>query len=509
MAFRLHQSDEDIAFQLQLQEALTASLANQHISSRLRPSTSIVESPPPLKDPVFTKFQHEALDHNPLLIETQRMKGDLKHRVHDRELPRDIVRMPEADRGRNFERPFGEGCSKDVEGKEEGEFRIYFKGIISEQVIKNEKVNLAGIGVAICDSRDKLISEFKKPLIGDGISRTAAEMKALIEGLNDALSLELKRVQFFCDYFPFFQFVTKRWQVKNQRIAMLLNQVWLLKKRFVYCEPTFVARNEIKYAFKLAREAIYAQVNRSIESSRPKSIKETCVICFEDTDVEQMFSVDGCLHRYCFSCIKQHVEVKLLNMSVPKCPHEGCKSELGVESCKKFLPPMMIEMLKERIKEASIPVTEKVYCPYPRCSVLMSRSEISEEYAKYAFVGSDRSGARRCIKCHGLFCINCKVPWHNGMTCSDYKISNPNLTAEDLKLNSLATKNKWRQCGKCNNMIEHTEGCWHMTCICGHEFCYNCGAERKNNRPTCSCPAWDVRRIWFDNHGDFDDDDLF
>ncbi|GLU19039.1 hypothetical protein SLE2022_353080 [Rubroshorea leprosula] len=429
MGLRLHQSDEDFAFQLQLQEALTASLANQRISTRLPTATSIFESPPPLKDPVFIKFQHEALDHNPVLIETQTMKGDLKHRVHDRKLPRDVVRMPEADRGRNFERPFGEGCSKDVEG----------------------------IGVAICDSRDKLIREFKKPLIGDGISRTAAEMKALIEGLNDALSMELKRIHFFCDYFPFFQFVTKRWQVKNQKIAMLLNQVWLLQKRFLCCEPTFVARNEIKYAFKLAREAIYAQ----------------------------------------------HVEVKLLNMSVPKCPHEGCKSELGVESCKKFLPPMLIEMLQGRIKEASIPVTEKIYCPYPRCSALMSRSEISEEYAKNAFVGSERSGARKCIKCRGLFCINCKVPWHNAMTCSDYKILNPNLPAEDLKLNSLATKNKWRQCGKCNNMIEHTEGCWHMTCICGHEFCYNCGAERKNNRPTCSCPAWDVRRIWFD------DDDLF
>ena len=41
---------------------------------------------------------------------------------------------------------------------------------------------------------------------------------------------------------------------------------------------------------------------------------------------------------------------------------------------------------------------------------------------------------------------------------------NPNPPAEDVKLKSLATSNLWRQCVKCNHMIELAEGCYHMTC---------------------------------------------
>ncbi|KAK0603719.1 hypothetical protein LWI29_007889 [Acer saccharum] len=74
------------------------------------------------------------------------------------------------------------------------------------------------------------------------------------------------------------------------------------------------------------------------------------------------------------------------------------------------------------------------------------------------------SGTRKCVKCQGLFCINCKVPWHKDMTCYEYKRLNPNSPAEDVKLKSLASMNLWRQCVKCNHMIELSEGCYHMTC---------------------------------------------
>ena len=257
--------------------------------------------------------------------------------------------------------------------------------------------------------------------------------------------------------------VTGRWNPKQRKIEALVDQVTQLREKFTYCIPSLVARNDVKFAFKLAREAIVSQVNRSTDTSAEGSLYETCVICFEEMSIDEIFSVDGCMHRFCYSCMKQHVEVKMLHGMVPKCPHESCDCELKVDSCSKFLTPKLVEIMKQRKKEASIPVTEKVYCPYPKCSALMSKGEVSE-YSRSSAIDVGRSGSRKCIKCNGLFCIDCKVPWHDNMTCFAYKKRYPNPPGEDLKLKTLAQRNMWRQCVKCNHMIELAAGCYHMTC---------------------------------------------
>jgi len=251
---------------------------------------------------------------------------------------------------------------------------------------------------------------------------------------------------------------------------MLVDQIRVLQLKFTYCDSRLLARNDVKFAFKLARDAIVSQSMRATEPGSTRSLNETCAICLEDTDASQIFSVDGCQHRYCFSCMKQHVEVKLLHGIAPKCPHEGCKSDLLVDSCQKFLTQKLIDTMRQRNLEASIPVAEKVYCPYPRCSALMTKTQVFE-YSKNLIGGSELSGAKKCLNCHGLFCFNCKVPWHSGMTCFIYKTLNPNPPAEDLKLKSLASTSLWRQCVKCNHMIELAEGCYHMTCRYSNNTC--------------------------------------
>ncbi|KAL5711340.1 RBR-type E3 ubiquitin transferase [Ranunculus cassubicifolius] len=142
----------------------------------------------------------------------------------------------------------------------------------------------------------------------------------------------------------------------------------------------------------------------------------------------------------------------------------------------------------------SIPATEKVYCPYPKCSVLMSRAEVLP-YTNGVRIGIEQSMIKKCIQCRGIFCINCKVPWPNGLSCYEYKMRNPNPTVEDAKLKSLANTKSWRQCKKCSHMIELAEGCYHITCRCGYEFCYMCGAEWRNKKATCNCKIWDERNI--------------
>ncbi|XP_076886421.1 E3 ubiquitin-protein ligase RSL1-like [Bidens hawaiensis] len=362
---------------------------------------------------------------------------------------------------------------------------------------------MAGIGVAICDSKDELIYELKKPLDlseCDIVSRRSVEERVLIEALRAAVALDLKRIVLYCDYYPLYQFVSGQWRPKQQKIINFLDQVNLLRKSFTYCEPSFIARKDVKFAFKLAREAISSETSNAASSQEKL---ENCVICLDDKSIDHFFAVEGCTHRYCYSCVRQQVEVKLLNGVLPKCPHEGCENELRFESCEKFLNPKFIEMMRERLKEDSIPVTEKVYCPYPKCSALMSKTEVLKLPGMINEVG-----AVTCYKCHGSFCINCRVPWHNDMNCAEYKGRSPTLIVEESKLKSLAAKNFWRQCIKCQHMIELAAGCYHMTCRCGYEFCYTCGAEWKNKKATCTCPLWDEEHI-MDIEEEEDEDDDF
>lgn len=112
--------------------------------------------------------------------------------------------------------------------------------------------------------------------------------------------------------------------------------------------------------------------------------------------------------------------------------------------------------MSERVKETTIPITEKIYCPNPKCSTLMSKAEVS--------AGEQQAGVTMCTKCHLNFCINCRVPWHKNMTCFDYRRLNPYLCVEDANLKSLAAQSRWRQCVKCNHMVSLGEGCYHIYC---------------------------------------------
>ncbi|XP_023755352.1 E3 ubiquitin-protein ligase RSL1 [Lactuca sativa] len=522
-AARIFVSDLDLAFRLQLEEAMTASLAFQPSSS-----TSPMKSQRP---PILVSDDSDAVNlvdlqtleldnyeaeiRDRVVIETEKMKfkEDLHRRIHDQKLAREILRMPEdewEEVGHNFERPYGEGSSSSKSKDNSEVFRVYFKGLLSEERVhgtssSQKTTTFAGIGVAICDSRDELIFEMRKPLDlieDDRISRQSVEGKALIEALNAAIALDLKRIRFYCDYYTLYQYVSGRWQPKQAKMKAFVNQIKLLQKSFTYFSPSFVARKDVKFAFKLAREAIDSQINKPPESNNGNKL-EHCVICLDDKSTDQFFSAGNCNHRYCFSCMKQHVEVKLLHGIVPKCPHEGCELELKVESCEIFMTPKLIEMMKHRLKEASIPVTEKIYCPYPKCSALMSKTELSK---LPRFI--HENGARTCCKCHGDFCVNCRVPWHRNMNCAEYKRRNPTPLVDESKLKSLAARNLWRQCIKCKHMIELATGCYHMTCRCGYEFCYTCGAEWKNKKATCTCPLWDEENIVdTDDDDEFDDDD--
>ncbi|KAK8601820.1 hypothetical protein V6N13_058504 [Hibiscus sabdariffa] len=495
-------SDLDLAFQLQMQEAVTASLSLPDPS----PSLDAAVLPPPEMDSDYVtlmlediaRYETERKDMEESEEAMRKFKNDLNRSIHDQNFARYIMNVPEEewrDYGDEYERPFDGNVD---EAGDEG-FRVYVKGLVSEERVREMTVMVGGVGVAVCDFGNNLVLEVRKKLEGaEFMSGEMAGVEAVIHGLNAALSLDLKKITLFVDDFMVHQYITGRVQPGQSKTGTIVNEVALLQKRFTYFQSSLVARNDMKFALALARDSIVFQITWPAESSNGKGLKETCVICFEDVDTTRMFSVEGCFHRYCFSCMKQHVEVKLLNAMVANCPHEGCNSEVTIDSCGKFLDPKLVKIMIDCKKEASVPVTEKVYCVFPRCSALMSKSEVLQ-YTNTVILGAEHSGARKCVKCHCFFCINCKVPWHYDMTCSVYKRRNPHPVKEDAMFNSLAKKRKWRECIKCKNVVELAEGCYHITCRCGYEFCYTCGLPWKNKKATCTCPIWDERNIVHDH----------
>lgn len=177
--------------------------------------------------------------------------------------------------------------------------------------------------------------------------------------------------------------------------------------------------------------------------------------------------------------------------------------------------------------EASIPDHHRFYCPSPHCSTPL---HLESDPAPDSPIS--------CPACSTKTCAWCRTVWHKGFSCQEYRvrlfaswaarscIARSPLVAlswpcnsalpvakpptppgrplqelpchlrqpEDLALLSVAQRRRWQQCGKCKHMIELGEGCRHITCKCGYEFCYSCGkpwqkVPGERSRQTCEPAA--------------------
>ncbi|KAL8216897.1 hypothetical protein R6Q57_023734 [Mikania cordata] len=374
-------------------------------------------------------------------------------------------------------------------------FNVYFKGLVSNETVSNVRMSFAGIGAAICDANGRCVFESRKSFLldagGRGIEGDLVELEALMEALDVAVNLELKRVHILCDNDSVYQYLTGKDRPTNKTAVTLVDALILIQKKIGYHirNPSLARQKNVKFAKALAKTA-----TDSKETKPAKSTQEQCTICLKCVTKSKMFSVKQCLHRYCCLCMNEHVKSKLHQCQMLKCPHEQCSSKLEIESCKEFLTKELYDIMSSRIKEASIVPSERVYCPFSKCSALMSKTELQHA----ASTSSRVDGKRKCVECHRSFCINCKVPWHYKSTCSNYMKDFPDQIADEVQLKSLATSNHWRRCVNCMHMIELAAGCYHITCRCGYEFCYRCGAVREKKKATCSCPTWNLNHIIYD-----------
>ncbi|XP_019198322.1 PREDICTED: E3 ubiquitin-protein ligase RNF144A-like [Ipomoea nil] len=197
---------------------------------------------------------------------------------------------------------------------------------------------------------------------------------------------------------------------------------------------------------------------------------ELCEICMDTKTENEMFRrCDSCTHSYCSACIGRHVAAKIQeNVSGGvKCPDVSCKGIIEPQHCRSIIPRQVLDRWESAVCESMILASQKFYCPYKDCSAMMVDD------------GGETVTASECPNCRRLFCAQCKVAWHAGKDCREFQslnIEDSERGIEDVMLMELAEENQWRRCPRCSIYVERRDGCLHISCRCGQEFCYRCGA---------------------------------
>ncbi|KAK3130077.1 hypothetical protein QOZ80_6BG0488610 [Eleusine coracana subsp. coracana] len=200
--------------------------------------------------------------------------------------------------------------------------------------------------------------------------------------------------------------------------------------------------------------------------SKPKKCSRSeyfdCAICFEKVQVSEKFLVRQCAHAFCNTCVGRYVAAKVSeNVAVIGCPDPECEKGLvEIDLCHGIIPSELFDWWNIALCE-DIVGGDKFYCPFKDCSALLIND------------GAVEIKETECPHCHRLFCTSCRVPWHHGIKCKEFKkLGDDEKGQDDLTLKSLAKKKKWQRCPKCK--------------MCKQYFCYHCAAPMDKNLHYCN-----------------------
>lgn len=189
-----------------------------------------------------------------------------------------------------------------------------------------------------------------------------------------------------------------------------------------------------------------------------------CPICYENTkDYKKL----QCEDKFCLDCLKKHIKTQVF--PIP-CPNPKCQDTVSPMVVKELMDEEFYKKYEDRSLSNLTEKEPDIFscCPTPGCG--------------YIFVfDADESPHFRCEKCLKHYCLKCKCEYHKNRTCIQYireRVNNP-----DEMFIQFALGKKFKQCPGCKRWIEKNEGCLHMRCLCGFDFCYECGRAMEG----CQC----------------------
>ena len=206
----------------------------------------------------------------------------------------------------------------------------------------------------------------------------------------------------------------------------------------------------------------------SNESSSSSSLDHGfCVVCGDPCGILESMAA-SCGHRYCKSCVGDLVTAYINDESLH--PLRCCKTEIPIFNIEILLRDTTGNLIRfrEKHEEYSTPHDKRIYCPQRGCHQFIKPSKTPASAFRFGSWSNRTQDTALCVACYTSVCLLCKELAHPGEKCEE----NKNAT----RLRELVKEKGWQTCSKCHSIIEKISGCLHMTCRCGFEFCYRCGA---------------------------------
>ncbi|KAI1152387.1 hypothetical protein F4825DRAFT_312853 [Nemania diffusa] len=230
-------------------------------------------------------------------------------------------------------------------------------------------------------------------------------------------------------------------------------------------------RSGMSFDFELSRDArtIFIQAEAWL-----LPLTETCSICADDKRVSEMPNqrsiTRDCAHAAtaCSDCIGQWITRSMETVSWDrlKCPE--CPNLLSFQDVEAFAPRDTFDRYDRLATRAALDrIAGFRWCLNPKC-------DSGQIYPS----GCEKA---KCHACQRSSCVRHDVPWHSGETCKEYD-KRTRKQRKSYKLSEKHIQKTTKTCPGCKRHVNKYSGCDHITCPCGHEWCWLCFATYTRDR---------------------------
>jgi ariadne-1 len=231
-----------------------------------------------------------------------------------------------------------------------------------------------------------------------------------------------------------------------------------------------IGYNSSKIETILDNREKYLKLAGVLEEPKPETKKKEieCSVCLNDVPWQESMCLD-CKHRFCKPCWKDSVENTVKNNSFELlferliCMQRDCT--LTILGCNIY------ELVSEQtflhylnmLTKAYIQENKATYsiCPTTKCGLIAQPSKKNEKPTNIVV-----------CECGTAYCFKCNLSAHAPASCSEmnkWLLKNTDDQASINLIKATATI-----CPKCKEAMDRTTACNHITCKCGHQFCFQC-----------------------------------